>query len=314
MPRYRWGKRLAIYLVSCSCWLWTSNTFAETVTTKIARTGKLTAGTSKDALPFAFRNSEGKLVGYSIDILGLITRQLEQEYQREIELELVPLSPQERIPQLLAGQVDIVCDASSFTWKRDRLIDFSFSYSSTGTRLLTRKGNDLWDAESLINRRIGALAKTTNEQSIRRTQPLAEIVLFKDRAAGYQALENQEIDAFASDGLLLESWLSKHHKRGEFQIVGDFSREGIACMVPENNSQFLNLVNYSLIEFMQGFLDRKPQYMAIFEQWFGAQGALPLTQDLRTIMIDNMQLLIDFKDRVVDSELRHLDRPTSEQK
>ncbi len=82
--------------------------------------------------------------------------------------------------------------------------------------------------------------------------------------------------------------------------VGDYSREGIACMIPENNSQFLNIVNYTLVEFMQGFLNDKPEYVTIFDQWFGAQGVLPLTQDLRSIMIDNMQLLIDFSDQIID--------------
>ncbi|MEM9509851.1 MAG: amino acid ABC transporter substrate-binding protein [Cyanobacteria bacterium P01_E01_bin.35] len=304
MVRYLWVKKTAISFLSCSCLFWAaSSAVAETVAEKIARTGKLTAGTSKDALPFAYRNDHGELVGYSIDILELITRQLEQEYQREIELELVALSPRERIPQLIKGQVDIVCDASSFTWKRDRLIDFSFSYSSTGTRLLTKKGNDFWDAESLANQKIGALAKTTNEQTIKRVQPLAEVVRVKDRAAGYRALQNDEIDAFASDGILLESWLRNIPNPEDFQIVGDYSREGIACMVAENNSQFLNTVNYSLIEFMQGFLDNQPQYVTLFDQWFGAQGVLPLTQDLRNIMIDNMQLLIDFKDQVVNSDV-----------
>ncbi|MEL7418312.1 MAG: amino acid ABC transporter substrate-binding protein, partial [Cyanobacteria bacterium J06555_3] len=228
----------------------------------------------------------------------LITRQLEQEYERDIELELVALQPQDRIPQLVSGEVDIVCDASSFTWKRDRQIDFSFSYSSTGTRLLTKMGQDYWDAESLAHQRIGALAKTTNEKTIRRVQPDAEIVIVKDRAAGFAALEAGEIDAFASDGILLESWLQTVRDPSQWQIVGDYSREGIACMVPENNSQFLNTVNYSLIEFMEGLLAERPEYVTIFEQWFGAQGALPLTQDLKNIMIDNMQLLIDFKDQI----------------
>lgn len=299
--QYLWAKKTAISLISCSWLIWnTSATVAETVAEKVARTGKLTAGTSKDALPFAYRNAEGKLVGYSVDILELITNQLEQEYSREIELELVALEPRERIPQLIEGGVDIVCDASSFTWKRDRQVDFSFSYSSTGTRLLTKKGNDYWDAESLVDQRIGALAKTTSEQTIKRIQPLAEIVRVQDRSAGFEALRNNEIDAFASDGILLESWLRNVPNPEDFQIVGDYSREGIACMVPENNSQFLNTVNYSLVEFMQGLLNDQPEYVTIFEQWFGAQGVLPLTQDLRNIMIDNMQLLIDFKDQIIN--------------
>ena len=190
MLRYLWARSTAICFLSIGLFSSTvTGAIAETLAEKIARTGTLTAGTSKDALPFAYRNDEGELVGYSVDILELITQQLEVEYDREIELELVALEPKARIPQLIAGQVDIVCDASSFTWKRDRQIDFSFSYSSAGTRLLTEKGRDYWDAESLAGQRIGALAKTTNEKTIRRIQPQAEIIIVKDRAAGFAALE-----------------------------------------------------------------------------------------------------------------------------
>jgi polar amino acid transport system substrate-binding protein len=300
MLRYLWAKSTAICFLSLTVLTWaTPDAVAETVVEKITRTGTLTAGTSKDALPFAYRNDQGELVGYSVDILKLITRQLEAEYNQEIDLKLVDLEPKERIPQLLSGGVDIVCDASSFTWERDRQIDFSFSYSSAGTRLLTKRGNNYGDPESLVNLRIGALAKTTNEKVIERLQPKAEIVIVKDRAEGFAALREGKIDAFASDGILLESWLQTAPDSQNWQIVGDYSLEGIACMVPEDNSQFLNTVNYTLVEFMQGFLDGQPEYVAIFDQWFGPQGVLPLTQDLKNIMIDNMQLLIDFKDRIV---------------
>lgn len=287
---------LSLGLLTCSA----TNTQAETVMEKITRTKTITAGTSKDALPFAYKNDQGQIMGYSVDILKLITRQLEKEYNQEIELKLVALEPKERIPQLMSGKVDIVCDASSFTWERDRVIDFSFSYSSTGTRLLTKRGNKYFTPESLAGVRIGALAQTTNEEAIRSIQPQAELVILKDRAEGFAALREGKIDAFASDGILLETWLQNAPDRKNWQVVGDYSLEGIACMVPENNSQFLNTVNYTLVEFMQGFLDGQPEYVAIFDQWFGSQGVLPLTEDLKNIMIDNMQLLIDFKERIIN--------------
>jgi len=300
MLQYLWAKTAAISLLSFGLLILpSSSAIAETVLEKIDRTGKFIAGTSKDALPFAYRNEDGELVGYSVDILNLILKQLETELERDLELELIALQPKERILELTDGDVDIICDASSFTWKRDREIDFSFSYSSTGTRLLAKTGNDFWDAASLKGKRIGAISKTTNEKSIRRAQPEAEIIIFQDRASGYAALQKGEIDAFASDGILLESWLYNSPNPENYQIMGDYSREGIACMVAENNSQLLNVVNYSLVEFMQGFLNDRPEYVTIFEQWFGANGVLPLTQDLKSLMIDNMQLLIDFKDQII---------------
>ena len=276
---------------------------AETVMEKLARTGVLTAGTSKDALPFAYRNNEGQLEGYSIDMLRLIQQQLEKQLGRKIKLKLVALHPKDRINQLVNNNVDIVCDASSFTWDRDQKVDFSVSYGITGTRLLTKQEDYLDISQSLVSKRIGVLQGTTNELAMRRAEPKAEIVTLSDRVNGYTALEKGEIDAFAGDGILLESWLQTSNNSEDFIIAGYYSKEGIACMVPENNSQFLNNVNYALIRFMQGYLVERPQSLEIFDRWFGFQGILPLTEDLRALMIENMQLILDFKEEIPPKEL-----------
>ncbi|MGB8698571.1 MAG: amino acid ABC transporter substrate-binding protein, partial [Thermosynechococcaceae cyanobacterium] len=251
-------------------------------------------------------NQQGRLTGYSVDMLGLIKSQVEKEVKRPVQLELVPLNPDERIPKLRSGAVDIVCDAASFTWERDQDVDFTVSYGTTGTRLLAQKAqaNRSWEDASLADRKIGALAQTTNEQAIRRAQPKAQIVLLKDRAEGYKALKEGKIDAFADDEILLDAWLQKTSNTGNFEIVGPpFSKEGIACMVPENNSTFLDGANYSLIRFMQGFLRGKQPYIDIFDRWFGPQSVLPLTKDLRELFIENMQLVLDAKQELPDNEL-----------
>ncbi|BAZ12455.1 ABC transporter, binding protein component [Calothrix sp. NIES-4071] len=99
-------------------------------------------------------------------------------------------------------KVDIVCDASSFTWERDKLVDFSVSYAITGTHLLVKKDSTLGTAESLLGKRVGVLPQTTNEQVIRKVQPKAQLVNFKNRNEAYTALEQGKIDAFAADGIL----------------------------------------------------------------------------------------------------------------
>jgi polar amino acid transport system substrate-binding protein len=154
---------------------------AETVMQKVARTGVLTAGTSRDALPFAYSDKQGKLTGYSVDMLTLIQQQLQKELGKKIKLKLVAVTPAERIPKIINRQVDIVCDASSFTWERDKKVDFSSSYGVTGTQILIKKDNNLGSPESLINKRIGVLAGTTNEQAIKRIQPNAKLVYLKTR-------------------------------------------------------------------------------------------------------------------------------------
>jgi polar amino acid transport system substrate-binding protein len=278
---------------------------AETVMQKVARTGVLTAGTSKDALPFAYADNQGKLTGYSVDMLILIRQQLEKKLGKKIQLKLVGLTPAQRIPKIVNREVDIVCDASSFTWERDKQVDFSVSYGVTGTQLLVKSGSNIGSSESLAGKRIGVLAQTTNELAIKRAQPQAKLVYLKNRAEGYTALEQGKIDAFASDSILLEGWLQKAKNPDSFAIAPDrpYSREGIACMVPENNSKFLDTVNYSLVKFMQGFVNGEKQYVSIFDRWFGPQGAVFLNRDLRDLTVETMQLVIEFREEIPQREL-----------
>ena len=278
---------------------------AETVMEKVARTGVLTAGTSRDALPFAYSDKQGKLTGYSVDMLTLIQQQLEKELGKKIQLKLVAVTPAERIPKIINGQVDIVCDASSFTWERDKKVDFSSSYGVTGTQILIKKNSNLGSPESLINKRIGVLAGTTNEQAIKRIQPNAKLVYLKTRPEGFTALEQGKIDAFASDSILLEGWLQTAKNQDSFAIVPPrpYSREGIACMVPENNSKFLDSVNYSLIKFIQGFVNNNPKYVSIFDRWFGSHGAVYLNRDLRDLAVETMQLMIEFHEEIPQKDL-----------
>jgi polar amino acid transport system substrate-binding protein len=278
---------------------------AETVMEKVARTGVLTAGTSRDALPFAYSDSQGKLTGYSVDMLGLIQQQLEKETGKKIKLKLVAVTPSERIPKIINRQVDIVCDASSFTWERDKKVDFSISYGVTGTQILIKKNSNLGSPESLINKRVGVLAGTTNEQVIKQIQPQAKLVYLRTRPEGFAALEQGKVDAFASDSILLEGWLQTAKNQDSFAIVPPrpYSREGIACMVPENNSKFLNSVNYSLVKFMQGFVNNNPKYVAIFDHWFGYQGVVYLNRDLRDLAVETMQLMIEFHEAIPQKDL-----------
>ncbi len=84
----------------------------------------------------------------------------------------------------------------------------------------------------------------------------------------------------------------------KFATAGYYSQEGLACMIPEDNSPFLNHVNYALVNFMQSFIRGEQSSVILFDNWFGDQGQVPLTKDLRNLMLENMQLIIDFKEEI----------------
>lgn len=295
-------KKLAIAILSI---LFTAAlptpSWAETVIEKVVRTGVLTAGTRKDAIPFAYVNENEEWRGYSIDMLVLIRDQLEKQLGKEIQLELEEVTPENRIPKVISGEVDIVCGSTSFTWERDRYIDFSISYAVTGTRLLTKKGSGLGSSESLKGKRIGAISKTINEQVIELVQPEATLVSFNNSAQGLAALEKGQIDAFAWDGILLEGLRKTTSNPDGFEVLPEkpYTREGIACMVPEGNSKFLDAVNYSLVKFMQGFVIGESKSVAILDRWFGQQGVIPINREL---VLEFFQDIIDTREQIPISQ------------
>lgn len=277
------SKKLVIAALGFLCSLNLSGAaWAETVMEKVARTGVLTAGTRTDFIPLAYVNDKGELVGYSVDILTQIQAQLEKDLGRKIDLQLVSVDLDQRIPKILNREVDIICDDVSFTWERDRFVDFSLSYGVTGTRILAKKGSNLGTPESLAGKQIGVLENSSNEQVIRLLQPQAKLVKFKTIPAGIAALQEGKIDAFSSDGILLEGTRQTLPNRDTLEVVpkAPYTREGVACMVPENNSTFLNSVNFSIVKLMQGYVVNEPKSVEIIDRWFGKNGIITIDSDL----------------------------------
>lgn len=259
---------------------------AETVVERVARTGVLTAGTRRDVIPFAYVDEDDNWQGYSIDLLDLIRRQLELELDQEIELELVEVSLADRIPLVRSGEVDILCDITHFTWERDRYIDFTLPYFQAGTRLLVPEDSPIdGSAESLLNRRIGVVPETLSGQVVAVVQPEAELVLIESREQLVESLESGDLDGVALDGILLEAARRASPMGDQYKVVpslgeDSYDRQNYACLVPENNSTFLNYANFAIGQFMMGVLIGDEGSTAILDRWFGEEGEFPLDQDL----------------------------------
>lgn len=259
-------------------------TAPETVLERIARTNRLLAGTRQDTAPFARRTeselTSGELTsgdgweGYSIELIQRIHAELERQLDRSIQLEFVEVSIADRATQLKEGKVDIICDASSFTRSRDLEVDFSVGYFETGTQLLFNKAVETDEQTQLPYTEpaliIGTVAGTTNQAVVERQLQLAQFVEFPSRDAGWQALQRGRIDALASDGILLETLRQSDNNPENYEIAPDqpYDQEVYACMLPQDDPNFKTLVNDSLLDFMQGVLNNRPEDLEVLNTWF----------------------------------------------
>ncbi|WP_013320209.1 extracellular substrate binding-like orphan protein GrrP [Gloeothece verrucosa] len=254
---------------------------AETVLERVARTGTLVVGTATDLVPLAYVNDKNELVGYSIDYLNFLKNQLQTQLGRDVTLQFVEVTPTDAIPKLISQEVDIICNAA-FTWERDKFVDFSVSMGLGGTRLLVKGGSQLGSVDSLAGKRIAAIRNSIPAQVIKVLQPKAIIVNVESMQEGFDSVKQGKVDGFAASGIVLDGYRQTVSDKNAYQVVPQkpYNREGIACMVPENNSKFLDVVNFSVVRLMQGYLDGEPSSVAIVERWFGKDGIITIDPEL----------------------------------
>ena len=89
---------------------------------EISERGTLKVGYSKDALPYAFLNSAGKLVGFDIEMANLLAREL------GVTLEFVLIDKQKMTEQLKAGYCDIIMSGVAITTNRAQEMAFTMPY------------------------------------------------------------------------------------------------------------------------------------------------------------------------------------------
>ena len=271
-------KKLSLILVSTLLFITgVKPIVAETIIESVARNGRLVVGTSFDLVPYAYFNQKEELDGYSIDIVKLIQKQLEQELGKTVELYFVETdSLAETFPKLISGEIDIACN-TVFTWQRDQYVDYTMRYSVSGIRLLVPKGTSL---NSLANKKIGVPPAAFVKDAMKLAYPRATLVPMETLTKAVEALKAGQVDALAGDSLILDGARQRlaldNYKILPRQSKKPYGRYGVGCIVPENNSTFLNIANYAIAKMMEGYLVGDRESVDIVNKWFGPEGVIEI--------------------------------------
>lgn len=246
---------------------------ANTVIENIAQNNTFVVGTPINAVPYSYINSSEQLDGYSIDVVKLIHQQLEKQLGKTITLSFVPInSIEETIPKIQSGEIDIACNVV-FTWERDKYVDYTLRYTLSGIRLLLPKGKA---TNSFAGKKIGIPSQTFVKDAVKLANPDATLVEFDSMEEGSKALTEGKIDALAGDTLLLDGLRQQLNPDGFEQYPplseNPYAKYGVGCIVPQNNSTFLNIANYTIAKMMEGYLVGDTQMTNLVNKWVGLEG------------------------------------------
>jgi len=238
---------------------------------EVKKKGVLVAGV-KDSTPgFGYIDEKTReIVGYDVDFCKAIAKKL------GVKLELKPVTSATRMPQLVAGNIDIAAATMTKTADRAKQVEFSYTYFFTGQKFLTRKGmvKKLADLEG---KKIGTAKGSTSEQNAKKALPAATILSFDDYPQAFLALQQGKVVAVTTDESMLAGILAKAPDKKNYEIPSiRISDEPYGLGIRKGDKNFLNFVNATLLE-----MEKKGEAKNIFNRWFGPKSPAPLKRDFK---------------------------------
>jgi polar amino acid transport system substrate-binding protein len=261
-------KSIILALCVASAILFPIKSSAETLLEKIYRTGLLEVAIREDAVPFGYRDASNNLEGLCLDFIQLLREELKNKLSlKVISVKIYKSTLFNRFDLVENGTVDFECGPNTIRDDTDRAIAFSRPFFITGTQFLVRRtGGKNINLSTLEDVTIGILRDTTTSNLLRQKYPEATFREFQGatgRERGVQALARGNIDAFASDGILL---------LGEAIVLG-LSLEEDYAIIPTNplNCEYYGLILPANDPGWKNFIDGviiTSQNRDILRQWF----------------------------------------------
>lgn len=166
----------------------------------ILKRGKLIAGVRSDVKPFGYRDINGTLQGYDIELAKILAKSLLQNSEA---VEFVPVTAENRVEKLNSGEVDLLVATMSITKQRLLVVDFSEPYYAAGQALLVKNLKNINSLRNLNGKNVIIVFGSTGEENIKMNVPEAKVIGFKTYPEALNALLRGEGDALIADDTVL---------------------------------------------------------------------------------------------------------------
>jgi polar amino acid transport system substrate-binding protein/glutamate/aspartate transport system substrate-binding protein len=222
-----------------------------------------------DAPPFSFTDEAGLPAGFMVDLCRSIAKHIgEQLNINDLKVNYVLVTAANRFDAIENGKADLLCEPTSETLSRREHIDFSITTFVDGASLLVG-GDGPADFRALSGKKIGVLAGTTTEQSLRDTLAsagiAADVAPAKTHQEGLAMLDKGEIVAYFADRAILSYLASKSSDASKLRLADNyFSIEPYALALAHGDEDFRLAVDRAL-----SHIYRSGEIAIVFAHTFG---------------------------------------------
>jgi polar amino acid transport system substrate-binding protein len=181
----------------------------------ILQRGHLNAGVDQNTLLWGYRNPEGQLAGFDIDMVDQVARALfGPSWPSRIRYVIVPNA--DRIPAVASGRVDVLAETMTITCSRQQApanskvdpsaccVDFSSEYYAAAQRILVPVGSPIHSVAELAGKRVCAAQGSTSLVNLSKWVPAARQIAVANQTDCLVMLQQGQADAISTDDTILQ--------------------------------------------------------------------------------------------------------------
>jgi glutamate/aspartate transport system substrate-binding protein len=242
---------------------------AETDTLKkIKDSGAITIGVRDASGAMSFTLGPGKFTGFHVDVCERVLADIKKAINRDkIDVNYQLVTPQNRIPLVQNGTVDLECGTTTNNAARQKDVAFAPTLYVESIRVAVKSTSGITSAAQLVGKTVAATTGSTSVQAVRKLKrdsgEFAELMA-KDNSEGFLLLESGRADAFTADGQILATLISKSKDPAQFKMLDQaLSVEPIAIMFRKDDPAFKKVVDDSIRA-----MARSGEVARLYDKWF----------------------------------------------
>jgi glutamate/aspartate transport system substrate-binding protein len=254
---------------------------------KIRSTGKAVIGVREASPPMAYAlGAHEKFTGYHVELCERIIRKLAPQ----AKLEYFAMTPQNTMPLVQNGSVDIGCGPATNTLVRQQQVAFAVTTYVSQVRMAVRADSGITEWKQLDGKTASATTGTTAVQLLRKLERDQNIKVTvaqqKDNLESLLAVETGRSAAFVLDDNLLAGIVANSRDPKLFRLVGSsLQSEPIAILFRKDDPAFKQAVDGELKAMMAS-----GEMAKHYDKWFmqpipprNTSLNLPLSDALKTL-------------------------------
>lgn len=227
--------------------------------------GQLVIGLDDTFAPMGFKDDEGNIVGFDIDLAKEVAKRM------GVEAVFKPSEWSGIVFELKSGNIDVVWNGMTITEERLKQISFSKPYLDNKQIIVSLSGSPLKNKEELAGKVIGLQLGSSSYNAVSADglyDKFKEIKKYDTNVEALMDLEAERVDAVVIDEIVARYYIAqKERSTGKdiFKVVnGDFGKEEYGIGIRQEDKELKEDIDKAIDE-----MRKDGSFETIYQKWFG---------------------------------------------